>query len=250
MSKNNCHKDKTVRLAGFTLIELLVVISIIAILVAILLPALESARDVARQSKCLSRQRQLTIACHAYATDENGLLPDPPYWSVPAGSNARRGGAYLYFAGRSGNPLGDYTNSFATLWQYKYITSIETLFCTEGWTGLSSTYNDDYEPVWAINHSTYLYLAGPNSFIPDLEWTVSDAGLSGNNAPSGAEVYGPRTVDDDSRWRLWADLVGSPAFGGVRTQSTHRNGINLAYLDGHAATKGEADIRTFYRFRF
>ena len=58
--------------SGFTLIELLVVISIIALLIAILLPTLESARDAARKSVCLSNLRQVGIGLHVYATDHDG----------------------------------------------------------------------------------------------------------------------------------------------------------------------------------
>lgn len=56
---------------GFTLIELLVVISIIALLIAILLPALSTARDVARAADCLSKIRQFGMANVVYAADHN-----------------------------------------------------------------------------------------------------------------------------------------------------------------------------------
>ena len=57
---------------AFTLIELLVVISIVALLISILLPALGSARDAARAALCLSNQRQLTIGWTTHAVDHNG----------------------------------------------------------------------------------------------------------------------------------------------------------------------------------
>ena len=64
------------RKQGFTLIELLVVISIIALLIAILLPVLGSVRYESANFLCLSRQRQWTIATHAYCTDNKEFYPD------------------------------------------------------------------------------------------------------------------------------------------------------------------------------
>lgn len=64
-----------VRRSAFTLIELLVVISIIALLIAILLPSLEQARSMARQVNCLSNIKQLGIASKTYAADQEDRLP-------------------------------------------------------------------------------------------------------------------------------------------------------------------------------
>jgi len=61
--------------SGFTLIELLVVIAVIALLMAILLPALGRAREQGKSTRCLSNLKQIGIAMHAYGADFNYLLP-------------------------------------------------------------------------------------------------------------------------------------------------------------------------------
>lgn len=80
------------RPSGFTLIELLVVISIIALLVAILLPALRSAREAAKQTQCGSQLRQIGLATHMYAQEYKSTLPTHSFYNYPYASDAIPGG--------------------------------------------------------------------------------------------------------------------------------------------------------------
>ena len=200
---------------GFTLVELLVVIGIIALLISILLPALNKAREDAKRIRCLNNERQLTMAWIMYADANKGHIcssntqtrTDPKFYSWVAG----------------GNVLQDI--SAGELWPY--VKNYQTYKCP----------NDriDYVHTYAVNG----YLAGEDN--PTIYTT---------GAMKRAYATFVFIEEMDPRGYLmnsfmvnqypsnnWVDV---PAF-------MHGNANTISFADGHAIIWTYADPRTYNR---
>jgi len=213
------------RKAAFTLIELLVVISIIALLIGILLPALGAARDSARDIACLSNQRQIAIGLLAYGNEHKQ--------DVPLGYIGSLNFSYALYASFLGNQG---TIGWGLLYQdVPELQARGVWICpsAEGpdWLMAQAEASQSPPPEWgesAPNDVVGLYMSRPygrQSDAPEEFYWNWEPAADGSSIPANLD-----RDRIDSRIAVFADNFD----GADMVDQRHEDGINVAYGDGSA----------------
>jgi prepilin-type N-terminal cleavage/methylation domain-containing protein/prepilin-type processing-associated H-X9-DG protein len=163
-------KDARIRHAGFTLIELLVVIAIIAVLIGLLLPAVQKVREAAARSQCSNNLKQMGLALHNYASSYNSKFPT--------------GGEGTNFASAPAGPsIFDLQSTFTMLLPYVEQENIYKMM------NLAYRYND---PNWPANQVAAMNVV--KIFIcPANAWSKAQ---DNPPYPYGLTDYGPTVYTD------------------------------------------------------
>ncbi len=230
----------------FTLIELLVVIAIIAILAAMLLPALAKAREKARSISCVSNMKQVGLAVRVYG-DENNDTTVPAYQTQGAG--------YTYWPFYLKDSIGD-NKTWACPSHTKYLQNTGT--CTNQEKGVWKKEGTDTE-ICGLNYkisqacpedASNRYDKGISyGLIKNPSDTVAWACMCTDASQWGFGVYKQNCTGSATATMVGEGTSGDAAKDvriGTKACLPHSQATNFTFVDGHVATLKNVTFAQMY----